>query len=200
MGKGGVRERKGGKYRRTWEGGKGEWQDTSNDLIGDMGEEGLWKTEENKCRRRLMQHCKRGISINNGEECYKVPSSGHNMAIVLRHSASEITCTRPEQDQANQHWSMVREGVWEALFLVKELQQVTAAGGRGFIAHWATVDYPCSHEWPYRRLHVCSTSWAQLVWKRKKRGYEAGVVVGAEELRVCVRSKYIVYIYKILDE
>lgn len=165
-----------------------------------MGEEGLWKTKGNKCRRRLMQHCKRGISINNGEECYKGPSSGHNMAIVLRHSASEITCTRPEQDQANQHWSMVRGAVWEALFLVKELQQVTAAGGRGFIAHWATVDYPCSHEWPYRRLHVCSTSWAQLVWKRKKRGYEAGVVVGAEELRVCVRSKYIVYIYKILDE
>lgn len=152
MGRGGIRERKGGKYRRRWEGGKGEWQDTSNALIGDMGEEGLWKREGNKCRRRLMQHCKRGISINNREECYKVPSSGHNMAIVLRRSASEITCTRPKQDQANQHRSMVRGGVWEALF----------------IAHWATVDYPCSHEWPYRRLHVCSTSWAQLVRKRKK--------------------------------
>lgn len=40
-------------------------------------------------------------SAHNGQECCKVPSSGHTMATVLRHSASEATCTRPEQDQAS---------------------------------------------------------------------------------------------------
>lgn len=37
MGKGGVRERKGGKHRRRWKGGKGEWQDTVIDLMGIWG-------------------------------------------------------------------------------------------------------------------------------------------------------------------
>lgn len=41
MGKVGVRERKGGKYRRRWEGGQGEWPDRESGGGGTL-EEG-WK-------------------------------------------------------------------------------------------------------------------------------------------------------------
>lgn len=90
-------------------------------------------------------------------------SSGHCTQAL---TASEVTCTRPEQDRASQHCGMDREGAWEAPFLVKERLQMMAAGGRGvslLIESVATIDCPCSSEWPNHRVHVSSANWTQLV-------------------------------------